>query len=360
MRRKSALLLVCLAFVACKRHEEAEPAAAPKPVKCDVAKIAAWRDIIEVRGTVAPPPDKDVLVAPQATGRLLAVRVREGDPVKAGQIVAQVDDAPLVDAAHQADAALARARAELENAQTTLARVRHVFERGIAARQEVDDAVAKEAAARATETETEASARLAHRQIERATVRSPLDGVVLKVARKSGELVDGTPATPVVEIADVTELELVADVPAQDLVRLARGEPAKVTFPALPARHFSALVSRLASSVDRTTGVGSVRLSLEHDEPPLPPVGAFGVATVESGEPRPVILVPASAVRGSAGAEGEIVVCGADHVAHVRKVRLGPERDGLVEASGDLKAGESVAIEAVLGISDGDAIEAHP
>lgn len=358
MRREA--LLVLLALAACKQHEEGEPVPAPKPVQCAEVKTGARRDIIEVRGTVAPPPDKDVQIAPQATGRLVAVRVREGDAVKAGQVVAQVDDAPLVDAARQADAALARARAELANAETTLARIRHVFERGIAARQEVDDAAAKEAAARATEAEAQASARLAHRQIERATVRSPLDGVVLKVAKKPGELVDGTPATPVVEIADITELELVADVPAQDLVRLARGEPAKITFPAFPGRQFSALVSRLGSSVDRTTGVGSARLGIEHDEPPLPPVGAFGVATVESGEPRQATLVPASAVRGAAGGDGEIVVCGGDRVAHVRKVHLGPEREGMLEVRGDLKAGESVASEAVLGLSDGDAIEAHP
>jgi RND family efflux transporter MFP subunit len=359
-RERVMMVLLGLTLVGCKRHEEGEPAAAPRAVKCAEVQVRTVKDALEIRGTVAPPPDKDVLVAPQVAGRLVSVDVREGDGVKSGQVVARVDDAPLLDAARQSDAALARARAEHENAQTTLARVRDVFERGIAARQEVDDAAAKEASARASETEATASARQARRQIERATIRSPLDGVVLKVLRKPGELVDGTAGTAVVEIADLADLELVADVPAQDLVRLVRGEPAAVTFPALPGRHFDALVSRVASSVDRTTGVGSARLAIESTDPPRPPVGSFGVARVESGQSRQALTVIAASVRSVAGGEGEVVVCGGDHMAHVRRVRLGSARDGLVEVMGELKPGELVVSEAVLGLSEGDAIEARP
>ena len=202
MRRELALVCLCSALATCKREEPADPSAGPKSVKCADVQLAMVKDSIEVRGTVAPLPARDAQVAPQVSGLLLRVEVREGDSVAAGQVVARIDDGPLLDAAHQADAALARTRAEHQNARTTLARVQRVFEHGIAARQEVDDATAKEASARAAEAETEAAARQAHRQVERATVHSPLKGVVLKVLRKPGELVDGTPATAIAQIAD--------------------------------------------------------------------------------------------------------------------------------------------------------------
>ena len=360
MRRSLTIALLCMAVVACKRAGDAEPAAGPKVVKCAQVQSAMAKDSIEVRGTVAPPPDRDALVAPQVSGRVLRIEVREGDPVAAGQVVARIDDAPLVDTAHQADAALARARAEHQNAQTTLARIQRVFEHGIAARQEVDDAVAKKASAKAAEAEAEAAARQAHRQIERATVHSPLRGVVLKVFRKVGELVDGTPATPIAEIADTSELELVTDVPAQDLVRLSRGAPATLNFPALPDRNFKASVSRVSPSVDRATGMGTVRIAIAPSETAGPPVGTFGVARVESGEPHQVMLVPPAAVRTVVGREGEVVICGPDHVAHVRKVSPGQSRDGLVEVRGEIGPSDHVAVAPVLGLADGEALRAAP
>jgi RND family efflux transporter MFP subunit len=359
MRRE--LFLVLLALAACKRghepEEEHEAPAGPKHVKCAPVERATVTERIELRGTVAPPLDKDTQLAPQVSGRLLSVDVREGDPVTAGKVVAKVDDAPLVDAANQADAALARAKAESENAQTTHARVKRVFEHGIAARQEVDDAAAKEAAARAAEAEAEAAARLAHRQIERAQVRSPLSGVVLKVLRKPGELVDGTPSTPVLEVADLSQLELAGDVPAQDLMRLERGAPATVVFSALPGVELKGEVVRVAPSVDRTTGVGTVRVGLKPAaDGHKPPVGVLGTARVDTGAPHEATLVPAAALRAVTGSEGEVVICGDDHVAHVEKVQPGPTRGAMVELRGDLDAGTEVAVDPVLGISDGDAL----
>ncbi len=358
MRRN--LVVLCLAVVACKRGAEVEPAAGPKRVECARVQSALVKDAIEVRGTVAPLPDRDALVAAQVVGRVLHIEVREGDQVAAGQVVARIDDAPLVDSAHQAEAALARARAEYQNAQTTLARVQRVFEHGIAARQEVDDAAAKEASAKAARAEAEAAARQAHRQIERASVRSPLAGVVLKVLRKTGELVDGTPATPIAEIADTSELELVADVPAQDLVRLRRGALATLKLSAMPDREFKASVSRVAPSVDRATGLGTIRIAITQSGTVGPPVGSFGVARVESGEQHQATLVPQAAVRTVVGAEGEVVLCGADHVAHVRKVSPGQAYDSLVEVRGELGAGDRVAVKPVLGLAEGDALEAVP
>jgi RND family efflux transporter MFP subunit len=357
MRADRLACAAIVALTACKRAADSEPAPGPKAVRCADVQSATVKEMLEVRGTVAPPPDREAQVASQVVGRLLRVEVREGDEVNAGQIVARIDDAALVDAAHQADAARARARAEHDNAQTSLARIQRVFERGIAARQEVDDAAAREASAKATEMEADAAARVAHRQIDRAAVRSPLGGLVLKVLRQSGELVDGTPATPIVDIADVSDLELVADVPAQDLVRLSRGALATLKFPALPERPFQGYVSRVASSVDRATGVGSARVHIDPADPPRPPIGAFGTAVVESGASRQALLVPAAALRSVSGGEGEVVACGSDHVAHVRKVHPGPARNALVEVSGEIAAGERVAVEPVLGISDGDSIE---
>jgi RND family efflux transporter MFP subunit len=361
-----AVLVVALAAPACRKKaahddDDEEKGGGPRKVQCGPAVVREVSDTIDIRGTLAPLPDRDAQVSPQTAGRITRVLVREGDRVVANQPVAQIDTSPLQDDAAEAQAAVAKARAERRNAETTLERVKRVVDHGIAARQELDDAVAREATARASEAQAAAAARRASLHISRATVRSPMNGVVLKVMRHSGELADGTPATAIVEIGDPSKIELVGDAPGQDLVRLARGARATVTLTGIAGTTFAGAVSAVSPAVDRSTGLGVVRVELDLSRGASPPVGMFGVARIATGKPRPATLVPAVALRNAAGPEAEVVVCGADGVARVVKVKTGNgggiHIGDLVEVTGDLKPGARVAVAPVLGIADGDKLE---
>jgi RND family efflux transporter MFP subunit len=360
MRAKARLNLIALCFLGCSAKGEAkEPAAAKKSVRCVEVKSVQLGESVELRGTIAPLPDRDAEIAAQVAGRILHVLVREGDRVHAGQVLARIDAAPLLDQVHEADAAQARVRAERANAETTLARIERVFEHGIAARQEVDDATARLASARASEAEARAAAQRVHLQLERAAVQSPLEGVVLKLLRRSGEAVDGTQATPIVEVGDPSQLELVADAPAQDIVRLERDASATVVVSALAGLTFQGHVAAVAPAVDRTTGLGVVRVALELSQTTAPPVGAYGSARVQTGRMRAALVLPAAALRAT-GNDAEVLICGADALAHARKVRTLPTNAGLVEITSGLDAGERVVLEPMLGISDGDALQVMP
>jgi RND family efflux transporter MFP subunit len=338
-------------------------------VRCAPVETRPLRSQVVLHGTVAPLPDRDAQIAPQVAGRILEVLVREGDRVTRGQPLARIEDAALADQAKQAGAQVTKASAETNLARTTRDRVARVVDRGIAARQELDDAQARLATAQAGETEARAAAGIATRQLERATVRSPLAGVVLKLFRKSGELVDGTPATPVLEVGDPTHLELVATATAADLVRVHARDAVSVTLPALPDLALRGTVAAVSPAVDRATGLGSIRIALDTGAATLPPVGVTGVARIETGEPHPATLAPAAALRAALGDEAEVVVCGADHRAHVVRVQRGVAIGALVEirapGGGDAGAsgippGARVAVEPVLGLSDGDALEPAP
>jgi RND family efflux transporter MFP subunit len=393
MRAKRLVLLV-LVVACCRRGaarpEPAEPAAAnpesaapagepeaekeggPKHIKVRCAPVTQQllRDRIEVHGTVMPLPDRDALVTPQVAGRLTKVLVREGDPVKQGQVVAEVDPGPIADQLREAQALVAKAAAEEQNARVTLERVERVFQRGIAARQEVDDASARAAAARAAQAQAAAAARRAQRQLEFATVRSPLAGVVLRVLHHSGELVDGTPATAVVEVGDPSALELYADAAAQDLVQLTRQSPATVVFSALPGRSWPGTVAAVAPAVDRTTGLGKVRVALQLAPPGhgiAPPVGLYGTALIASGESRQGLLVPSTALRNRSGLLAEVVVCSSAGTAQVRPVQLGLTLGSSADAQVEVRSPsedraplaptDRVAVEPVLGINEGDVLE---
>lgn len=349
-------------LVGCKRREgESEMGAAgseKRPIRCAPTRAIEVEDALELRGTIAPLPDRDAQVAPQVAGRIVQLLAREGDRVTAGQPVARIDDAPLVDQANEAAAAVTKAEAERRNAEATRTRVERVFEHGIAARQEVDDAVTRADTAKAAENEAQAAAKRARRQVERATVRSPLTGVVVRILRRSGELVDGTPATPVVEVADPERLELVSDVAAADLVRVARGARAAIHVPALPGASWTGTVAAVSPAVDRTTGLGTVRVAVALEAARRPPIGVLGVARIVTGRPRQATAVPTRALRVSVGEEAEVVLCGADGGAHVRRVRRGATAGDAVEVEG-LAAGDRVALDP-LGLVEGTPLEIQP
>lgn len=355
MRAEIAFLLIATAAAGCHR---AEPEAAPphRTVRCAPAQVGTVADEVELRGTIGPPPNREAQVAAQVPGRLRDVLVREGDAVVAGQEVARLDTGPLTDEVEQAEAARAKVVAERKNADATRERTQRVFEHGIAARQEVDDAVTRAETAAAAEGEASAAARRARRQLDRAVVRSPLNGVVIRVMRRPGELVDGTPATPVLDIADPSRLELVADATAPDLVRMEKGQSAVVTVAALPGPAWRGVVVALSPAVDPATGLGVVRIALDGAAGKRPPIGLVGIARITVGASRAAVMIPAVAVRLGAGAQAEVIVCGGDGVAHVRNVSRGVRRADDEEVQG-VRAGETVAVDPVIGLGDGEPIE---
>src|SRR5256712_11713237 len=146
MRSPAAIVLPIglLGFaLACARAEDApaDHAVAVRTARVESGTITEW---IRLYGRIAPPPDRDATLAPLVAGLLLAVPVREGQSVKAGEILARVEGAPLDDALRAAEAAERRADAEAAFRKSVAARTRSLLDKGVASRQ---DAEADEAAA---------------------------------------------------------------------------------------------------------------------------------------------------------------------------------------------------------------------
>src|SRR5262245_8198187 len=174
-------------------EEEPKPAEVPT-ITADTAKVTRRTlvDEVLVRGSVAAVPNEDVKVSALVPGRVNAVTVAEGDSVRQGQLIAELERQPLDDQRRQAAAAVEQARAQLENARLALQRNQQLFERGIAAGKEVEDAKKDLASAQAALETANAALSIAARNVERAAVRSPIAGQIVKRMVSVGEQVDGT------------------------------------------------------------------------------------------------------------------------------------------------------------------------
>jgi RND family efflux transporter MFP subunit len=360
----TALAVAALAVAACKKApaEDDPGESGPVAVVCTPARVASMSDRVTLRGVVGVPPDRDAVVAPAAAGRLLAVAVLEGDTVEKGALLATVDDPSLAPAVRETDAARAAAQANLADAEAALARAHRLVDQGIAPRRQLEDAEARHAGALAAVKAAAAHGDLARGQQARARVVAPIAGVVVHVFRRTGELVDGTPATPVAEIADPAKLVLRADVPAADLVRVQAGAPVEIALDALPESPLHGRITFVSPAVDPATSLGSVRAAIE---PPKDPavrlkLGLAGEIHVSITPRAGVVVVPAVAVRRSTDGREEVVVCagrGAAMKAEVREVTVGGRQGDLAEIAHGLAAGDRVVTEHLVGLEDGAAIK---
>lgn len=351
MRRLAAFLLVAAA--ACK-HPEAESEPAPVVVRCVSAKAEPLDETLSLRGRVEPPPGGDLPVASQVSGRVVSVSVHEGQRVSMGDVVATVDGAASADALRQADAAVAQAKAAQANADATLERTKALVARGVAAKQEQDDAVARADAAKAGVAAAEAAADQARRTLGRVQVRSSFEGVVTRVWRGAGALVDGTAATPIVQLAAQTSAEFVADATERELLRVAEGQAVTGTL-ASGGGAFTGAVRARSTALDPVTGLGTVRVSIREPEAAAF-IGAFGRVVITTRHRDAVPLLPSAALRGAVADGAEVAVC-KDGKAALRKLDVGFRDDVHFEVKGGLAPDEHVAVDHVLGLEDGTPIE---
>lgn len=342
----SLLLLLGCHHGADDDDDEDKPAAAA--VTCKAAEAAQIADTVEVSGVIAPPPKVDAIVGSPVAGRIAQITVEEGDHVIAGALIAVIEDPSLPAGSLEARAAVTSAQAAKTAAEAELARQQRLVDSGIGARKDLDDARAKAAAATADLDAANARSGLATTRMARREVRAPISGTVLHVLRKLGELVDGSAATPIAEVADLTVLEIHAQVSPSGLAPLREHMPAKAQVLGA-AEPRTASVYRVAPAVDATTLLGLVRLRLDKSDGVA--VGTAATARIAIAE-RPGIRVPASAVRRSLVGADEVVVCD-NGVARVRKVNVGSRDDQSVELASGVKAGEQVVIDHVLGLEEG-------
>jgi len=335
--------------------DDDKPAAAS--VTCLPAQATTIEDTVEVTGVIAPPPKLDAIVSSPIAGRVGQVTVEEGDRVAAGALLAVIEDPALPAGSLEAKAGVAVAQAAKASAELELGRQQRLVDAGIGARKDLDDARAKATSAAAELDAANARAGLATSQLARRELRAPRGGVVLHVWKRVGESVDGTTATPVAEIADLSILELHAQVATSAMARLADKLPATVRVIGLPAP-LPASVVRVAPAVDPATLLGGVRLAIDPK--------AEGIAGVKVGSAatariviatRPGVIVPESALRRSTVGADEVVVCDGN-LARISAVTIGQRGERGIEIAGGLKPGDRIVVDHVLGIEDGQALTA--
>jgi RND family efflux transporter MFP subunit len=282
------------------------------------------------------------LVKAKIAAELTALTVREGDRVQAGQVIGRLDDTEFRWRLRQAEDQAAAAQAQLEIAERTLANNKALVDQGFISRTALDTSISSANGARASLQAARAAAELARKAVKDAELVAPLSGLVSQRLAQPGERVsvDGR----IVEIVDLSRLELEAAVASEDVVRLRVGQVARLRVDGLD-EPVSGTVARINPTTQ--TGTRSVLTYLAVAPSPALRQGLFARGSIELHR-RPALVVPAGAVHTEQAKPYVAVVQGGR--ATRRTVTLGTRGDV------DFGNGPEPAQEVLQGLTDGDVV----
>ncbi|MEZ4374292.1 MAG: efflux RND transporter periplasmic adaptor subunit [Polyangiaceae bacterium] len=255
-----------------------------------------------------------VEVGAEVTGSISKIMVDFNDRVKAGEILCEINPETLIANKNSASARLSAARASYSSAKasakeakTTLKRTRELAKKGLVSTAELESAEAAAARAEAQVRSTSADILVAKASVDssdtalkKATIRSPIDGVVLSRSVELGQTVTASLQTPVLFLIakDLTKMELSVQIDEADIGRVKEGQDATFTVDAYPKREFKATLRSLRNVPTNTDNVVTYEavLDVTNDDLSLRP-GMTATATIVTEHVKDAVLVPNAALR---------------------------------------------------------------
>jgi len=290
-------------------------------------------------------------VASKGTGTLVFLAVEEGDRVKKGQVIARLDDSDVVATLRRSRENLRVAEADLDDARRNFERMQKLAGTRAIAQADYDAAEARYKRVSASIEAAKFAVRESEVAVENTRIIAPFDGTVLKKNADVGEIVAPlagavSSRAAVVTIADMSSLEVDADVSEANITRVTGEQNCEITLDAYPQQRYPGYVSNIVPTADRAKATVMVKIKFkQYDQRVLPEMGAkitflAAGASADAINVKPVMTVPAAAV---ATRDGRQVVfqIKEDRAVEV-PVTTGRKLGNAIEITGGLKEGDKV------------------
>jgi RND family efflux transporter MFP subunit len=290
--------------------------------------------------------------------------LQEGDAVRANMQLAMIRRTDYVQKLAEAQASIAQAKAGLDEAQLDFDRTDRLAKTNAVAGAELDSARTKRDSAAATLAGAKARLDQAATALADTSLRSPLDGIVIKRAIEVGAL--ASPGTVAFTVADVGSVKAAFGVPDTVLPRIHLGAVETVTTEAFPGETFAGRISLIAPSADAKSRVFEVDITIPNADGRLKPGSVAALSLEGAGDATDVApLIPLSAIVRAPGHADRFAVfvvgapvAGAAHpVVHATEVELGEYLGKVIPVRRGLKGGETVVVQGAGLLSDGEPVE---
>jgi multidrug efflux system membrane fusion protein len=360
VRIGAAIAIVAAVGIGCsKSGPEAGGGFMSGPVPVLIAQAVQKTVPIQLHAIGTVEAYSTVSVRSQIDGKIAEVHFREGEDVNKDALLVTIDPRPLQAALHQAEANLARDRAQLGQAANDEKRYAYLLEQGVGSREQYDQAHATAQALRATVMADQAAEQTAQLNLEYTEIRSPIDGRTGNLMLHPGNLVKANDsASAIVVINQVKPIYVDFNVPEKDLDEVRRDmtghQLAVLVRPRsreLQAATESGTLNFIDNAVNVNTGTFELKALVANQRERLWP-GQFVDVTLTLSELPDTILVPSQAVQ--TGQDGSFVfIVERDMSAKARPVVVGDSLDGQTVIKSGIKAGETVVTDGQLRLFPG-------
>lgn len=337
-------------FVAC-RSEGPQPQGASRVVHAAQRMIGS---MVNATGTIRLRVGSEVRVGSQLSGIVKKLNATVGGHVNAGDVIAEIDDAPIQARLAQADAQAQLDRATMERARVSAGRAQQLASQGLIPIQQLQDLQLALEEARAKYEKSLSDRDLVQVDLRYVKIRAPISGTVASVSTQEGETVAASFTAPTfVTIIGDNALQLVAMVDETDIANVKPGNPTVFTVDSYPSRDFPGIVENVAPKATIVSGVVNyeVTVHIRKDAKLLKPDMTANVS-IQTAQHVALVLPPAAIQRDG---EQTFVYLAGKAQPERRLVVTGRKEGGVVE----IKKGVSET-DGVLLFSDGRAEAAKP
>ncbi|MBI1806452.1 MAG: efflux RND transporter periplasmic adaptor subunit [Ignavibacteria bacterium] len=304
-------------------------------------------------------------IASKATGRIMYLGFREGDKVKQGDVIARIESADVEAALAQARADLDVAKAEKSDAEQSLGRSKKLLERQLISQAEFDGVKARFDRVVASISSRQAAVKAAEVQLENTRIRAPFDGTILSKNADVGEVVapfaaGASSRVAVVTIADMSSLEVEADVSESNIERITVGQPCEISLDAYPDKRYRGNVDKIIPTADRAKATVLTKIRfVEQDKRVLPEMSAkVHFLSMQSSEPtdgEPRLAVDPLALTTRNG--GKVAFIMHDNIVVETPVSIGNAMGRLIEITSGLSAGDKVVLKPSESLRSGSRVK---
>lgn len=201
-----------------------------------------------VSGSGKVQPETDVKIAARTSAEIIKIHVREGDPVRKGQLLVELDRQRYEAQLEQVESQVASAKASLKKAEADYVRIQDLFKKNLTSQAELDAAEATRESAQSQLDQTAAYLKQTRDDLDKTRLISPIDGTVTKLNKEQGEIAVGSQfqADVIMNVADLKLMEVLAEIDENEVVLVSLGDSTKIEVDAIQDTTFRGVVTEIA------------------------------------------------------------------------------------------------------------------
>ncbi|MBW2341487.1 MAG: efflux RND transporter periplasmic adaptor subunit [Deltaproteobacteria bacterium] len=317
-------------------------------------------------GTILPQHQSKI--GPKVSGTLKKVYVDEGDQVKKGQILAEMEQKNILIARRQCEASVRVAEAQLkeaevkeENLRKEMQRLANLYEKKVISQQRYDDIVTAHSMAvtglevlGAQILRCKENLAMADQKLKDSTIVAPFSGMIVKRLVNQGEYITTMPPTVLFLIVNIDKVKTEVGLPEVHLARIATGNPVNIAVDTYPGVTFAGKITTINPLVDPVSRAFTVKIEISNKDHRLK-AGMFARVTLYPSVHKGALIVPFKSVVRRDGKTAVFVING-EHVS-LRAVTIGITSEQEIEVIDGLRQGEEVVVEGHYGMADNTKVQ---